>query len=619
MSFGRIVVSQPRWWPLRLREALPVALAGERAALAVAVALALGFWALASYLVIAEYDTFHRHNFRDFATYANVLWNTGQGRPYQTTLLYRNTSHLAEHVAPVLLPLALLFRLVPDPRLLVALQQGALALAGFGLYLLARARLGTPWGALVVPAGFYLAPNLSDAILFFGFYPVALTTVPLVFGAYFILTGRPWRGALVAASTLLIEETSALALFGLGLLLLLHRRPRSGLLLAGLATAWLGFAALVFMPAHHLARTLPEAGNRTLDKFSDVMADPRVALERVIERGPGLARWFLLPTAGLPLLAPQALVAALPTSGVLLLQHYEQDIISQRITPAIPLVWVAAVEGLAALGSGRRRAIGLGLMGALTLATYLASSQLPGGGLYDPRHITWDEASGPLARAVAAIPPEAAVAATRNVAVHLADREKVWIFPFKYVRILKPRPGEVDWWVLDTTEEGVAAELPREQLSPLRLAPTYGLWLIEDSVLVATKSLPRPTQSAAADFGGVLRLGGYEIHPTQSGITLRLWWRVAGPPGHDYLRLVSLVGADGRRLAEQKGPATRSYYGTAQWKEGQEVLEELSLPLAPADRGALARVQLRWREADTGKPLTLPNGSAVYELPVQTP
>src|SRR3954468_21789029 len=99
---------------------------GERPALILAAALGLAAFALWSWLVIAEYDTFHNHNFRDFATYSNLLWNTAPGAPDHTLLLRENVSHLAEHVAPILLPLAPLYAQVNDPRALIVLQQAAL-------------------------------------------------------------------------------------------------------------------------------------------------------------------------------------------------------------------------------------------------------------------------------------------------------------------------------------------------------------------------------------------------------------------------------------------------------------------------------------------------------------
>src|SRR4051812_18940824 len=370
---------------------------GERPAVALAVALGLGAFALWSWLVVAEYDTFHNRNFRDFATYTNVLWNTAHGAPYHTLLLRENVSHLAEHIAPILLPLAPLYAQVNDPRALILLQQSALALAGLPIFLLARQRLGA-WPAALVLAAYYLSPQLTDAILFDGFYPVALATVPLAFGAYLMLTGRERLGVGVALSALLIEETAGLALIGLGSMLILRRQWRCGALLCALAAAYVLLVTLIVMPAFHLKRTLPESGNRSVDKFGRLLADPfGAAAADLEERGPGMLRWFLLPTGGLPLLVPQVAVAVLPTSAGLLFGDAAVDFPSHRVAPAIPLAWIATVEGLALLAGSRwdigglrpaqhpwRLRAGLAALAGASAAAFLGSSGLPGGAGYAP-------------------------------------------------------------------------------------------------------------------------------------------------------------------------------------------------------------------------------------------
>src|SRR5438094_314082 len=81
------------------------------------------------------------------------------------------------------------------------------------VYLLARRRLGGTWAPLAPLASFYLAPALAE-VATQDFHPVAFAAIPLGWGAYYALTGRPGLGALLALPTLALEETSALALFG---------------------------------------------------------------------------------------------------------------------------------------------------------------------------------------------------------------------------------------------------------------------------------------------------------------------------------------------------------------------------------------------------------------------
>ena len=90
---------------------------------------------------IAELLTFNSTS-RDIGVYLQMLWNTGHGRPFQTTLLESNRLHLAEHVALLLPVLSPLYALRPDPRWLFVAQTTVLALAAAPVYLLARRLLG---------------------------------------------------------------------------------------------------------------------------------------------------------------------------------------------------------------------------------------------------------------------------------------------------------------------------------------------------------------------------------------------------------------------------------------------------------------------------------------------
>src|SRR5215210_1200163 len=93
------------------------------AATAVALIFALGLSALA----IARHEAYASGQ-HDLEIYLQTLWNTAHGRPFATTLLKANDLHLAEHLALALLPLVPLYGLLSDPRLLLVLQQVALAL-----------------------------------------------------------------------------------------------------------------------------------------------------------------------------------------------------------------------------------------------------------------------------------------------------------------------------------------------------------------------------------------------------------------------------------------------------------------------------------------------------------
>ncbi|MBA2448913.1 MAG: DUF2079 domain-containing protein, partial [Chloroflexi bacterium] len=104
---------------------------------------------VASWIPLAEHATYNSTS-RDIGVYLQVLWNTGHGQPFSTTLLESNRIHLAEHLAPLLALLAPGYAVAPDPRWLLVLQQASLALSAVPIYLLARRLLGGVWPPTLV-------------------------------------------------------------------------------------------------------------------------------------------------------------------------------------------------------------------------------------------------------------------------------------------------------------------------------------------------------------------------------------------------------------------------------------------------------------------------------------
>src|SRR5215207_6681804 len=245
--------------------------------LSVAV-LTLSFVGVLSWLALAQHAAYTTGR-QDLEIYTQVIWNTANGRPFETTLLKSNLSHLAEHVALVLIPIAALYRLWPDPKLLMVLQQAALALLGLPLFLVARRALGSAWQALVVLACFYLTPSLAGVALD-DFHAVPIAAVPLAIGLALVLIGRPRLGAAIALLALPFEEETALAVIGLGGLLWLRRERWLGIGVAAVSAGYLALLVLVVMPSFHDPRTLAGVeGNRTLNHFQEIRAEPRKLLD----------------------------------------------------------------------------------------------------------------------------------------------------------------------------------------------------------------------------------------------------------------------------------------------------------------------------------------------------
>lgn len=155
--------------------------------------------------------------------------------------------HLAEHLALVLLPLAPLYGLLSDVRLLLLLQQAALAGSGLAVYCHGRRKLG-PKIAVALLCGYYAMPLLG-AVALDAFYPITFAAIPIGWSAALALLGRVNSALILALAAALLEEEAALLTLGVGLCLLLTqvrwRTHSAALLLAG--TTWLLLGTRVVM------------------------------------------------------------------------------------------------------------------------------------------------------------------------------------------------------------------------------------------------------------------------------------------------------------------------------------------------------------------------------------
>lgn len=585
-----------------------------RVALALGVLFALGL----SGLAIARHQAYASGQ-QDLEIYLQTLWNTAQGRPFATTLLKANDLHLAEHLALVLLPLTPLYGLLPDARPLLVLQEAGLALAGAPIWLVARRRLG-PGAALALLGGFYLMPSLAGAALD-DFHPVTLTAAPLAAAAMLLLEGR-WRaGSCLALTSVLLEEEATLVVAGLGLWLLLARRPRWGGLLVGASVGLLLVATLVVMPGFHYPATVAaEGGNRSLNHFAELRANPGVVVGRLFgERGLDAVVSFLLPLGGTVLLAPWMALASLPSGLALFLQDRADTFRRHWAAPILPLLWLAAAAGIERVGrTSGRRLLPLGLVGVGTVLAFLLASPLPGGGAFEPDSLARGPHEADLDQAVAAVPTDAPLAVSANVAAHLANRSELYVYPIDdhYLSPLRYEQRRIDGYVLDLLEPSTLRVPPLGRNSPLLADPPYVVWSGGYKVLLLTRGYPTPQLSSGATFNRRMTLIGYDVARRGDRLGLTLTWQKTSGVFADFDRLAELVDPAGQVLARDQSLLLTSLFTTEKWKIGQVVVDRLDLPLAG---DGPFRLRLAWLNRDRRTPLLVDGGGEALEIPVSLP
>ena len=257
--------------------------------------------AMVFYLLAAARLALFGSRATDLAFFDQLLWLLSRGLPTDSTFFPVNL--VSDHAALVLLPVGGLYWLGPSVHWLLALQAGALALAGVPLWRLGReAGLG-PQAAWLPVAALWLHPGTLGGNGY-DFHPDAFA-VPALLWAVLAARRGEMRSCLAALVVVLVcKELFGLVVAALGAWWWLGERRRGlGLAAIALGAGWFALATLVIIPhagaelGRHGARFANLGGTPT-EFFSHLAHDPWL-LARALGTwaNAGLLASVLLPVA----------------------------------------------------------------------------------------------------------------------------------------------------------------------------------------------------------------------------------------------------------------------------------------------------------------------------------
>lgn len=409
------------------------------------VALVLGAWLVFAWALVTQHRSLHSHAY-DLAYFDQVIWNTAHGRWFETTFV--EFSFLGEHVSPILLLFALVYRLGATLELVLVLQAAAVALAALPIAWATQRLLGSGTAGLLVALAYLFAAPLHAAVLF-DFHPELFGIVVICIAFALLIAGRP-TAALVTIGTLgLLKEDAALVGLGFAWIFVLRGFRGHALVLAGVSLVYGVVVLGVLMP--HLRGEAPGLmarygylGDGVVGIGRGIIEHPERVRVQLTSPGPrtGSTR-VLVATAFFPVAGPAAL-ALVPVAGPNLLSTHppQGSLDGHYATYPFALGFIAALLGIQRLLYGRYpkacwETVGIpaatrpSLLAALLLGASLLSWSLwsPLGGRLDPARYQVTPHAAVAARVMAMIPPEAAVSAQSNLLPHLSQRSWVRDFP----------------------------------------------------------------------------------------------------------------------------------------------------------------------------------------------
>ena len=221
----------------------------------------------------------------DMGIYDQAIWLLSRFEtPFVTV---RGLNYFGHHVNAVTMLLIPFYWLGAGPKFLYLVETAAIAAGAVPIWLLDRDRLANPWIALGPAAAFLLYPTLQW-INWWHFHPDALIVAPLLF-AYWLATRQRWGWFLVAvAVTLSCKEDAVLAVFGLGVLLLLRRQWRVGALTAAVGLIYFQVSAWIIRHANGglaalYAASFPGYGDSLVSVLSSMLRRPGATLSMLVQ------------------------------------------------------------------------------------------------------------------------------------------------------------------------------------------------------------------------------------------------------------------------------------------------------------------------------------------------
>jgi uncharacterized membrane protein len=404
-------------------------------------------WAVGFSLMAADrHRALISHKY-DLGNMVQVVWSTAHGRFLENTATDgTQMSRLGTHVDPILALFAPLWWLWPSPEMLTTVQALALATGAVPVFWLARKHVGDPRAALCLALGYLLLPAVQwDALD--DFHPVSLAVPLLLFCVWFLDEDRPVPAVLFGVLAGSTKEDIPLVLAGIAVWYAVrHRRWILGSTLAVLGVTWALIDLYVVIPhysgsASPFYRRLESVGGSPRGVISTLVDDPSTIWHAVTTSADlRYLAALLVPLLLLPLLEPLLVLAATPVLALSLLSNFDSMISVRYHYASAP---IACFVAAAAIGVRRlpRRAATLALVGVLVVSTIAASAgPLSSIGRYGVTARPSEAARDVAHRAMAFVPPDAAVSASNRIGAQLSERRRIFIFPVV---------AEADWVIVD--------------------------------------------------------------------------------------------------------------------------------------------------------------------------
>lgn len=369
----------------------------------------------------------------DLAIFDQGLWLITHFHVPFVTVMGRNL--FGDHTSFILLFIAPLYRLFPEPQGILVIQTVALGAAALPIYLVATKLTKSTTIATLVVAAYLLNPALQQGNLE-QFHPEALQVLIISVAIYAAFESRLVMLCVMVALALLVKEDAALLVAPLGIWVAWRRNRNVGLGIVGAGVLY-AYVANVFIIPGLLGSSTFYSGRIPFGGFGGLVRTtferPGQLLSYIWSGGRPFYAWQMSASfAWAFLLSPE--VAAI---GLLVLLEvvmsndpYMHQIMYHYSMPLVPVLAMGTVFALSKVKNPQRRT----MAAVIVTASAFCSCVLWGLAPFSRNAIEpgWS-ANSELGRAVTyveqALPANAVVSAWYPYVAHIDHRPQVYVWP----------------------------------------------------------------------------------------------------------------------------------------------------------------------------------------------
>jgi uncharacterized membrane protein len=420
--------------------------------------LALTLVAAVAYSIYAIWEHNHFQTDFDLAIADQAVWHYAHFSSPEITTIVPPVSMLGDHFSPILIGLAPLYWLWPDPRMLLIAQGVLIAASIVPVFLFAEPRLGRP-GAYLLAVAYSLFWGISAAV---GYQFHELAFSPLLIALCILFADRRnWTAYFISLSALLLvkENMAVLAVF-IGLWLISGREVRRGAITIGVGVVWYFLAVNVLLPAfagHDYTHwTYTALGTDAPGAVKGVITHPDLPFRLLFDDHTKRETMLLLvvPFCGL-IFGSRLIILCIP----LVAQQFFSSYAAQWGTdfhywlPIAPVLAMGAADGFRNILGWAKRERWLPVAGTAIAAIILAinvglAHSYPLWRLVQPGFsLAATDTDLAAQRAIDQVPGSASATVTASQAPHMSDRNQIYLLGYASPQtdyVLFP-PGAIGW------------------------------------------------------------------------------------------------------------------------------------------------------------------------------